>query len=114
MALIESAIAIAIAMAKIFTAVQVQDLPQALARMADQIPSEEAPASAWRDWADQLEALWLDTLGLTAEAITFTRAEAEALRDYLYTTQLLLRCKEAAVRIPKQGWAELKARLLTV
>ncbi|MEM9949859.1 MAG: hypothetical protein AAF810_27835 [Cyanobacteria bacterium P01_D01_bin.36] len=68
----------------------------------------------WQTWADDLEALWLDTLGLRRVDLTFSSEEAEALREYLYVTDLLIRCKDAAVRIPKQAWADLEARLLTV
>ncbi|NER82627.1 MAG: hypothetical protein F6K42_24320 [Leptolyngbya sp. SIO1D8] len=88
-------------------------LPIQLKRLAELIPSHVS-SKDWRHWADEFEALWLDTLGLEKAAITFTQTEAEALRNYLYTIDLLIRCKDAVVRIPKQAWTDLESRLLTV
>ena len=81
--------------------------------MAKTMPDENASSQDWGNWANQLEALWLDTLGLSKEELTFTQEEAEALQSYLYATRLLLSCKDAAIRIPKQAWTDLEARLLT-
>ncbi|NEQ42065.1 MAG: NACHT domain-containing protein [Leptolyngbya sp. SIOISBB] len=102
------------AFGRIFASPKFADLPSQLECMLATIPKVEDPSVAWRIWADELEALWLDALGLDQAALTFTKAEAEALRDYLYVTELLIRCKDAAVRIPKQAWADLEARLLKV
>ena len=90
------------------------DLPKQLKRLSDRVPDEKATSDAWQAWADELEALWLDALGLDHADLIFNQEEAEALHNYLYATELLIRCKDAAVRIPKQKWAELEARLLTV
>ncbi|MEM1291193.1 MAG: NACHT domain-containing protein [Cyanobacteria bacterium P01_H01_bin.162] len=90
------------------------DLPNQLKRLSDQVPDEKGASETWQAWADELEVLWLDALGLDRADLTFNEEEAEALRDYLYATELLIRCKDAAVRIPKQAWAELEARLLMV
>ena len=40
--------------------------------------------------------------------------EAEALASYLYANQLIVRCKEAAVRVSPQVWAGIEERMLTV
>ena len=98
----------------IFGSPKFVDLSDQLTRLSDQIPDEKDTFEIWQAWADELEALWLEVLGLNRVNLTFNEDEAEALRDYLYVTELLIRCKEAAVRIPKQAWAELEARLLMV
>ncbi|PZV06183.1 MAG: hypothetical protein DCF32_10285 [Leptolyngbya sp.] len=77
------------------------------------MPDDHTSSEAWRTWGNELEALWLNALGLTREDLTFNGAEAEALQNYFYATELLLRCKDAAIRIPKHAWAELEDRLLT-
>jgi hypothetical protein len=92
---------------------QLADLPSQLKRMSTIVPADEASTEDWQNWANELEALWLEALGLTQADLTFNKEEAEALQNYLYATELLLKCKDAAVRIPKQAWAELEARLLT-
>jgi len=82
--------------------------------MEDCIPDEDAAPEAWRRWADELEAIWLGAFDLTKEMITFAKADAEALEHYLYLTELLIRCKDSAVRVSKTEWAALEARLLTL
>ncbi len=98
---------------RIFASPKFADLPRQLGRMTT-IPDSEASSRAWQNWADELEAIWLNALGLAQSNLTFTQAEAEVWRDYLYATELLIRCKDAAVRVPKQAWADLEACLLTV
>ncbi|MEO1145395.1 MAG: NACHT domain-containing protein [Cyanobacteria bacterium J06638_22] len=108
-----TATATADAYGQIFNSTKFLELPDQLDRFAKDIPSFSDSSEAWQNWADELEVLWFNTLGLDKAALTFTEAEAQALRDYLYVTELLVRCKAAAIRIPKQAWEDLEARLLT-
>ncbi len=89
------------------------DLLSQIKRMSTTVSADWASMEDWKNWADELKALWLEALGLTQADLTFNKEEAEALQNYLYATELLLKGKDAAVRIPKQAWAELEARLLT-
>ena len=98
----------------IFGSPKFSDLPDQLKRRSEQIPNEKDASEAWQAWADEIEMLWLDALGLKRGDLAFDLEETEALSDCLQATVLLIRCKEAAVRIPKREWAELEARLLTV
>ena len=98
----------------IFSTSQLGRLPQELGRMEDCIPDEDAAPDAWRQWADELEAIWLGAFDLTKEMITFSKADAEAIKHYLYLTELLIRCKDSAVRVSKTEWEALEARLLTL
>ncbi|MEM9120383.1 MAG: hypothetical protein AAGD09_21235 [Cyanobacteria bacterium P01_F01_bin.56] len=90
------------------------DLTSKLTQLSETMPDTEDPFEVWQDWADKLDTLWFNTLGLDKVAFIFSKEEVEALHEYLYATELLIRCKDAAVRIPKQAWADLEARLLTV
>lgn len=96
---------------QIFNSTKFAELPEQLKRFAETVPDADGSSDTWQNWADELEALWFNTLGLGKADLTFTRTEA--MRNYLYVTELLIRCKEAAIRIPKQSWADLEARLLT-
>jgi hypothetical protein len=40
--------------------------------------------------------------------------EAKALADYLYACELMVRCKESAVRVSPQTWEAIEGRMLTV
>ncbi len=48
------------------------------------------------------------------KSITFSDEEAEALRNYLYANELLIQCKEAAIRVSRSEWEALERRLLTM
>ena len=52
-----------------------------------------------KNWVEQLELIWLAAFELTQDAVTFSEAEAEVLRNYLYATELLIHCKESAIRV---------------
>ncbi len=54
-----------------------------------------------------------EALELSQESVTFSDEEAEALKNYLYATELLIRCKESAIRVSRSEWDSLEARLLT-
>lgn len=101
------------ALTKIFNMPKLVELPAHLQRMRVMMPGTADSSQHWYAWADELETLWLSTLGLSKEDLTFSPTETEALRDYLYASVLLLRCKDAAIRVPKKAWKDLEARLLT-
>lgn len=65
-------------------------------------------------WANQLEFIWLEALELDVEDITFSWEEAGALQNYLYANELLIQCKEAAIRVSRREWEALERRLLTL
>ena len=71
------------ALTDIFNRPKFARLPEQLQRMAKTIPDENASNQDWKNWANELQALWLDALGLSKEELTFTLEEAEALKDYL-------------------------------
>ncbi|MEM9504638.1 MAG: NACHT domain-containing protein, partial [Cyanobacteria bacterium P01_E01_bin.43] len=73
---------------QIFGSHKFVDLPNQLKRLSDQAPDEKESSEAWQAWADDIEALWLDALGLDRANLTFNGEEAEALRAYLYATEL--------------------------
>ena len=78
------------------------------------LPDDKASFEAWRTWATQLQLIWLEALELDADDVTFSTEEAEALENYLYANELLIRCKEAAIRVSRSEWEALERRLLTM
>lgn len=77
------------------------------------LPNETDSAEAWRTWADNLTLIWIEALELNQESISFSSPEATAWKDYLYANELLLRCKESAIRVSRTEWEKLEKRLLT-
>jgi len=43
-----------------------------------------------------------------------SKEETHHLADYFYTLELMVRCKEAAVRVSPQVWADIESRMVTV
>ena len=56
--------------------------------------------------------VWLDTIGLDRETAMLFKDEAKALADYLYACELIVRCKESAVRVSPQTWEAIEGRML--
>ncbi|MGB7251188.1 MAG: NACHT domain-containing protein [Phormidesmis sp.] len=85
-----------------------------LSKHQSHLPDDDASLEAWQVWANRLQVIWLDALELNADDITFSYEEAEAFRNYLYSNELLIRCKEAAIRVSRSEWEALEQQLLTM
>jgi hypothetical protein len=84
-----------------------------LSELIEEFPSVDQDSQEWMDWINKLEPL-IGYLDACKDAKNFSEVEAQVFHEYLCITALILRCKDAAVRIPKQAWTNLEARLLTV
>ena len=58
--------------------------------------------------------IWDDTINLSSDILGILEVEIQALIDYFYATELMIRCKEAAVRVSPPVWEEIESRILTV
>ncbi len=94
-----------------FTLRKFDKLPAQLSQLIQSIP-RGYDSEQWSQWTDQLEFSCLEALALDKDAITFSETEAKAFQDYLYANELLIRCKQSAVRVSRKAWEELEARLL--
>ena len=99
---------------QLFTLKKYNQLPAQLSQLELLTPGENDSDKQWHQWTNQIESAWLEALELDKEAITFSESEAKALRDYLYANELLIRCKQSAVRVSRKAWEDLEARLLTL
>ncbi|MBW4471158.1 MAG: NACHT domain-containing protein [Stenomitos rutilans HA7619-LM2] len=66
------------------------------------------------DLIESIRRTWYLALSLDSDWVDWSEAEAEALNHYLYANELIVRCKEAAVRVSPQVWAGIEERMLTV
>ena len=99
---------------QIFRDRNLSQLSQRLEQLSNQIPTHNASPSEWSQWANTLYWDFITGFDLTKEMLTLSQEDAEALREYLYITDLLIRCKDAATRVPKADWEAVEARLLTL
>ncbi|PZO14656.1 MAG: histidine kinase [Leptolyngbya foveolarum] len=77
-------------------------------------PGRDAPFYALDEWVQQLKNIWIVALCLDQESVHFSYEEAEALQKYFYANELLIQCKEAAIRVSRSEWEALERRLLTM
>lgn len=78
------------------------------------VPDKHQSYEVRRAFADQVLSIWRNSLNLKAEWLDLSEAEIHALNDYLYANDLMVRCKEAAVRVSPQVWTEIESRMLTM
>ncbi|WP_448601924.1 NACHT C-terminal helical domain 2-containing protein [Thermoleptolyngbya sp.] len=112
------ALALALARAfekiKIFKSVDFSELIQRLEGMKSRIPDNDQPAEVRRALANEIWQVWCAALQLDPEVAKLSEDEAKALENCLYINELIVRCKEAAVRVSPQVWAGIEERMLTV
>jgi len=58
--------------------------------------------------------LWFNTLGISTATAKLSMQHVTALSEYFYICELMVRCKEAAVRVSPDVWAGIESRILTV
>jgi hypothetical protein len=104
----------ALARAKIFTSVDFQALVNQLEAMENSVPGNNAPIEERRSFVNRLRQTWYEAFHLDPEWLDLSEEEIRSLEDYLYANELMIRCKEAAVRVSPQVWEAIESRMLTV
>jgi energy-coupling factor transporter ATP-binding protein EcfA2 len=99
---------------KIFRADNFTELLAQLKALKIQVPNDRQPYEVRSAFAKQIQAVWFNALRLDPAWVKLPEVEVELLNNYLYTNELLVCCKEAAVRVSPQTWAGIEARMLTV
>ncbi|MBD1847113.1 NACHT domain-containing protein [Cyanobacteria bacterium FACHB-63] len=101
-------------LAEIFTSVDCQALVNQLEAMREPGLSNDAPLEEQRAFADRLQQTWHNALHLDSEWLELSKEEADTIENYLYANELMVRCKEAALRVSPQVWNAIESRMLTV
>ena len=81
-------------------------------QLKEQIPNDKAPIQVFKDFGKCIIQTWLEAFYLTSEMIDLSRSELDALDNYFYANLLMVQCKEAAVRVSKETWKAIEARML--
>ena len=100
--------------AKIFSGVDFIALINKLKPLGASVQHENEPLESRYALVEQIYQTWLSALQLQPQWIDLSDEEAEALANYLYANELMVRCKEAAVRVSPQVWTGIEERMLTV
>jgi NACHT domain len=99
---------------KIFTNINLTTLIAQLEALEAQIPDDEQPPEMHELFGKSLIQTWLHAFNLTSEMVNLSREEITAWDNYLYANNLIIQCKDAAVRVSPQVWEKIEARMLKV
>ncbi|MDJ0635351.1 MAG: NACHT domain-containing protein [Xenococcaceae cyanobacterium MO_188.B29] len=66
----------------------------------------------YEDLVGKIVPIWLEFFEIDQKKIDITESELKALENYLYANLLMVECKEAAVRVSKETWKDIEARML--
>ena len=97
---------------KIFKNSILPTLIDKLKMLRSDIPYNNQSQKVWHSFADRIEQTYLDAFQLDREWLELSKEEANALSNYLYACELMVRCKESAVRVSRETWEEIEGRML--
>ena len=103
-----------LARAGIFTSIDFRALINQFEVMKSSVPSDDAPLKVRQAFAAQIRQTWYGALHLESEWLELSAEETNSLQNYLYANELMIRCKEAALRVSPQVWNTIESRMLTV
>ncbi|GAP94664.1 NACHT domain-containing protein [Leptolyngbya sp. NIES-2104] len=79
--------------------------------------AEERPFKSLKEFEEDANFVldnWCIQLRLPPEWADLAQYDVYPLRDYLYANELMIRCKEAALRVSPQVWNAIESRMLTI
>jgi hypothetical protein len=77
-------------------------------------PDVRQPNHILQDFHNRIFQTWFNSLKLDPTWISLSTEEHRKLERYLYANWLIVRCKQAAVRVSLQTWQGIEARMLTI
>ena len=83
-----------------------------LETLQSEIPDNNQSQEVWRSFANRIEQIYLNAFQLKREWLELSEEEVNALSNYLYACELMIRCKESAVRVSRKTWEEIEGRML--
>ena len=99
---------------EIFRNTDCRKLVSSLESLQKEKPSTDAGRTEREEFVRNVYGLLFSTFGIDAETITLSEEELEASANYFYACELMIRCKEGAVRVSPDVWEGIESRILTV
>ncbi|NEQ44363.1 MAG: NACHT domain-containing protein [Leptolyngbya sp. SIOISBB] len=98
----------------IFRTASFDELEKHLLKLMLQFKTQSRSDESDHKAANDLFNLWCDTLQINPKVLALSEEEKVALSQYFYANTLMVKCKEAAVRVSPEVWAEIEERMITV
>ena len=97
---------------KIFGGIDFEKLIEHLKALESKAPARSSSAQINQTFIEQIYQIWFDTFEIEPAWLEFSQEEANAFYKYLYTCELIVRCKESAVRVSRDTWEGIEKRML--
>ncbi|QZZ20761.1 NACHT domain-containing protein [Leptothermofonsia sichuanensis E412] len=97
---------------QIFKESNFQVLVSRLQALKEEAPDIRQPASVHQEFYHRVYQIWFNTLKLDPAWINLSTEELRKLECYFYANWLMIRCRQAAVRVSSQTWTGIEARIL--
>jgi NACHT domain len=97
---------------KIFTHVNFSVLMARLEALKVKAPDFNQPSKVHQGFNNRVSFIWLNGLKLNPELVCLSDRELQDLENYLYANLLIVRCKQAAVRVSSKTWEGIETRML--
>jgi hypothetical protein len=75
---------------------------------------EESRNESMDEFREKTNKIFSEVLGLDLGYLDLSEAELDDLQKYFYISELMIGCKESAVRVSPQVWQGIESRMLTV
>jgi hypothetical protein len=99
---------------KIFNKVNFSVLIDELNLLKNKIPDEKQTLAVYQEFFQHLQQALLNAFNLSLDVVNLSDQEKKALGNYLYVNNLLIKCKQASVRISPSTWEAIEARMLLI
>lgn len=99
---------------KVFKGINFTVLIARLEALKAKLPDHKQPEEVRRALAEQFFQTLLKAFRLSPELVNLSEEEVQAWKNYFYANDLMMWCKDAAVRVSPKTWAEIEERMLLV
>ncbi|MGJ3244725.1 MAG: NACHT domain-containing protein [Elainellaceae cyanobacterium] len=99
---------------KLFNTGNLKVLIARLEALKRKVPNENQSFEIRVDFVNQIRGCWFEALQIDTEILELSDKENEAFNNYVYANELMVRCREAAVRVSPQVWEGIEERMVTV
>ncbi|MEL7240895.1 MAG: NACHT domain-containing protein [Cyanobacteria bacterium J06573_2] len=99
---------------RIFKHVEFKTLVTRLNRIKNQAPRSYEPYRAHKGFNNRVSNIWFSSLNLNSDLVNLSEEELASLDNFIYINLLMVRCKQAAVKISTRTWQDIESRMLLV
>ena len=98
----------------ILASVNCLELLKRLQTLKSSIPTQETSEYQKQIFQTRVLRLWFNALGISPDDWQLSPADIQSLADYFYICELMIRCKQMAVRVSPGIWANIETCMVTI